>query len=107
MLLYGGKAREVAKQIYRNNNRKFRKISEKKIQQNKTKKTPKPKTNQTTKPAIVWSLIREGHGVLKNKSMSWVWAGQVPGNRNLKNKTPAHRVNENLSLTTQQNGFCL
>lgn len=83
------------------------KSQKKKFNKTKQKKTPKPKTNQTTKPAIVWSLTREGHGVLKNKSMSWVWAGQVPGNRNLKNKTPAHRVNENLSLTTQQNGFCL
>lgn len=70
-------------------NSEIQKNLRKKNSTKQNKKTPKPKTNQTTKPAIMWSLIREGHGVLKNKSMSWVWAGQVPGNRNLKNKTAA------------------
>ena len=45
-------------------------------------------------------------GAFKKKSGSWVGAGQVPGNRNLKTETQL-KVNENVCLAIQQNGFCL
>lgn len=50
----------------------------------KHRKIPKSKTKMVI---IMWSLIREGQGVLKNKQGSWFGAGQVPGSRNLKAKS--------------------
>lgn len=50
--------------------------------------------------------VREGQGILKNKSRSGVGAGQAPGNR-FKNSSSDLTVNENLCLTIQNSGSCL